>query len=260
MAVNVCDFHQPDVIKKPMKMALTFVMSITLVFAAMAAFSQAAPARINGTVADASGTAVGRATVILSTAEGRTEAVTTGSATGAYMFTGLQAGSYILQVFAVGFGASRITTVHLEGGKDLKQDLTMDIGYARDGVAEVPATAEPPSSAAMLSPEVTLSRSTPADPTRLRLSENLSSRNLIVHPEPVYPELARQARIQGIVILEVVIGIDGVPKNVSLVSGHSLLQKAAIDAVKEWRYRPQLVAGTPAEVVTTVMVPFRWIP
>jgi TonB family protein len=242
-------------------MALRFFTSasIALTFAAITAFSQA-PSTITGTVSDASGTAVGRATVVLSTAEGRTEAITTGSAAGAYMFTGLQAGSYTLQVFAVGFGPSRMTTVQLEGGNDLKQNLTMDIGFARDSAAAPPPITEPPSAAAMLSPEVNLSRSTPADPTRLRLSENLSSRNLIVHPEPVYPELARQARIQGIVILEVVIGTDGVPKNVSLVSGHPLLQKAAVDAVKEWRYRPQLVAGAPAEVVTTVMVPFRWIP
>ena len=237
-------------------MKLTSVlMALFLVW--IESFGQVRPSRLSGMVSDASGAAVARATVILSTSDGRTDAITTSSGTGAYVFTGLRTGSYILQVFAVGFGPSRMTAAQIEEGTDLKQDLTMDIGYARDSAAAPPLVAQPPSAAAMLSPEVTLSRSTPPDPTRLRLSENLSSRNLIVRPEPVYPELARQARIQGMVILEVVIGTDGVPKNVSVVSGHPLLQQAAIDSVKEWRYRPQLVAGVPAEVVTTVTMPFR---
>src|SRR4030095_15335119 len=136
-----------------MKMALSFVTSasIALTFAAMTAFGQAPPSRITGTVSDASGTAVGRATVILSTADGRTEAITTGSSAGAYMFTGLQTGSYILQVFAVGFGPARMTTVQLEAGTELKQDLTMDIGYARDGVGALPPMAEQPSARAQVS-------------------------------------------------------------------------------------------------------------
>src|SRR5262249_37665228 len=157
--------------------------------------AQVRPARVIGTVSDSSGAAVGRATVILSTFDGRTEAITTSSDAGAYVFTGLRTGSYVLQVFAVGFGPSRLTNAQLEGGSELRQDVTLDIGYSRDSVAALPPTAEPPSAVDMLSPEVTLSRSTPADPTRLRLSENLSSRNLMVQPEPVYPEPARQARI-----------------------------------------------------------------
>src|SRR5262245_21004498 len=80
------------------------------------AFAQVRPARVIGTVSDSSGAAVGRATVILSTSDGRTEAITTSGDAGAYVFTGLRTGSYVLQVFAVGFGPSRMTNAQLEGG------------------------------------------------------------------------------------------------------------------------------------------------
>jgi TonB family protein len=239
-----------------MKMALRFVTSasIALTFAAMTAFGQAPPSRLTGTVSDASGTAVGRATVILSKAEGRTEAITTSSGAAAYLFTGLQPGSYTLQVFAVGFGPSRMTTVQLEAGKDLKQDVTMDIGYVQDSVAV------PPPAPAMRPTTVTLSRTTPGDPFRPRLSEEGSSLSLIVKPEPNYPELAKQARIEGIVIIEVVIGPDGAPKDIAVISGHPLLQVAAIDTVKKYRYSPLVFNGSPTEFLTTVTVPFRYVP
>src|SRR5262245_59124964 len=211
-----------------MKMALRLVTSasIALILTAMTAFGQAPPSRLTGTVSDASGTAVGRATVILSKAEGRTEAITTSSAAGAYMLTGLQTGSYAVQVFAVGFGPSRMTTVQLQDGKDLKQDLTMDIGYVQDNIAA--ALPAPAMRQATLSP----SRSTRGDPFRPRLSEEGSSPNLIVKPEPAYPELAKQARIEGLVIVEVAVGPDGAPKDIAVISGHPLLQVAAIDTVK----------------------------
>jgi protein TonB len=73
---------------------------------------------------------------------------------------------------------------------------------------------------------------------------------------PVYPAVARAARVQGIVILQALIGKDGQVKELSVVSGPPLLQSAAIDAVKQWVYRPYLLNGDPVEVMTTVNVVF----
>ena len=112
----------------------------------------------------------------------------------------------------------------------------------------------------MIRPAVSLSRGTPSNPFRPRLTEEASSPSLIVKPEPVYPETARQARIEGLVIIEVVIGSDGAPKNIAVISGHPLLQTAGIDAVKDYRYQPLVINGSPTEFVTTITVPFRWIP
>ena len=79
---------------------------------------------------------------------------------------------------------------------------------------------------------------------------------ILVQTKPVYPPLAKQARIQGVVILEAVIGKDGSVNEIKVISGHPLLQQAAIDAVSQWKYKPTLLNGEPVEVVTTVTVNF----
>jgi protein TonB len=79
---------------------------------------------------------------------------------------------------------------------------------------------------------------------------------LIASPKPPYPPLARQARIQGTVKLEAVISKEGTIENLTVVSGHPLLIQAALDAVKQWRYRPTMLNGVAVEVVTTIDVNF----
>jgi protein TonB len=74
--------------------------------------------------------------------------------------------------------------------------------------------------------------------------------------EPQYPPLARQARVQGPVLLEATIAQDGTIENLRVVSGHPMLVRAAVDAVKQWRYRPYLLNGQPVEVETQVQVNF----
>ena len=69
--------------------------------------------------------------------------------------------------------------------------------------------------------------------------------------------LAREARIQGVVVLTAIIDKDGNIQNLRLVSGHPMLAPAAIDAVKQWRYKPFLLNGQPVEVETTVTVTFQ---
>jgi protein TonB len=80
--------------------------------------------------------------------------------------------------------------------------------------------------------------------------------NLIKKVPPVYPPLARQARIEGIVRFTVIIAKDGSILNVQLVSGHPLLVPTAVDALKQWVYRPTLLNGNPVEVITQVDIDF----
>jgi len=84
----------------------------------------------------------------------------------------------------------------------------------------------------------------------------VESAKLIFQPKPDYPQLAKMARIQGVVRLEAIISKDGTIQDLKLVSGHPLLAKAALDAVKQWRYQPTLLNGEPVEVVTEVDVNF----
>jgi len=95
-----------------------------------------------------------------------------------------------------------------------------------------------------------------ATPTRVRVSSGVSTGLLIRKVPPTYPPLARQARIQGVVILQAQISKDGTIQNLQLISGHPMLAPAAIEAVKQWRYKPYLLNGEPVEVDTQVQVNF----
>src|SRR5438874_11378654 len=95
-----------------------------------------------------------------------------------------------------------------------------------------------------------------ATPQRVRVSAGVTSGLKVRDVKPNYPPLARQARIQGQVVLHAVIDKDGSIKGLTLVSGHPMLAPAAIDAVKQWRYKPYLLNGEPVEVDTEVMVNF----
>jgi protein TonB len=79
---------------------------------------------------------------------------------------------------------------------------------------------------------------------------------LIHRVQPDYPILARQTRVQGPVEIAAVIGKEGAIENLRVVSGHPMLIRAALDAVKQWRYRPYILNGEPIEVDTRITVNF----
>ncbi len=95
-----------------------------------------------------------------------------------------------------------------------------------------------------------------ATPQRVRVSSGVQSGLLVRKVNPSYPPLARQARIQGVVILQAQISKDGSIQNLQLISGHPMLAPAAIEAVKQWKYRPYLLNGEPVEVETQIQVNF----
>jgi periplasmic protein TonB len=95
-----------------------------------------------------------------------------------------------------------------------------------------------------------------ATPTRVRVSQGVTA-GLVLHKvQPAYPPLARTARVQGSVVLAAVIGKDGAIQNLHVISGHPLLTQAALDAVRQWRYKPYILNGEPVEVDTQVTVNF----
>ena len=90
----------------------------------------------------------------------------------------------------------------------------------------------------------------------LFVSPEQEEQRLIHGVRPAYPELARQALIQGTVVLAAFIDESGTVEQLHLVSGNPLLVKAAFDAVKQWRYRPAIRHGAAVPVVTTISVRF----
>jgi protein TonB len=134
-----------------------------------------------------------------------------------------------------GFGAAN-------GRSDLIQIL---IGIANPPVEAAPPILPPPPPAP---PPVTHTK-----PTRV---SHLEPADLIHQVNPAYPPLAKQTRVQGIVVLEATINKEGTIESLRVVSGHPLLTQAALDAVKQWRYRPVLLNGEPIDIITTVTVRF----
>src|SRR2546427_48439 len=96
----------------------------------------------------------------------------------------------------------------------------------------------------------------PPPPTRVRVGGNVIAANLLQQVKPTYPPLAKQARIQGVVVLEAEISKEGTIENLKVITGHPLLIQAAIDAVKQWRYKPTMPNNEPVPVVTTITVNF----
>ncbi len=95
-----------------------------------------------------------------------------------------------------------------------------------------------------------------ATPQRVRVSSGVTQGNLINRVQPVYPPIAKNARIQGSVVLQAIISKTGVVENLRAVSGHPMLVPSAVEAVKQWRYKPYYLNGEPVEVETTITVNF----
>jgi periplasmic protein TonB len=93
-------------------------------------------------------------------------------------------------------------------------------------------------------------------PQRVRVGGDIKEPKKIKHVSPVYPEEAKAAGIQGIVILETIIGKDGSVTEAKILRGVQQLDRAALDAVMQWRYTPTLLNGEPVELVMTVTVTF----
>jgi TonB family protein len=94
----------------------------------------------------------------------------------------------------------------------------------------------------------------------VRIGDNVATNNLITQVAPTYPPLAKAARVQGTVRFDATIGKDGTVQNLHLVSGPPLLVQAAMQAVRQWVYKPTLLNGQPVEVVTTIDVNFELPP
>jgi protein TonB len=90
----------------------------------------------------------------------------------------------------------------------------------------------------------------------VRIGGDVLEAKLIKRVIPVYPPLARQMRISGTVRLEGVIARDGRVVNLQIVSGHPLLAGAAVEAVRQWVYRPTLLNGQVVEVIAPIDVRF----
>ncbi len=123
------------------------------------------------------------------------------------------------------------------------------VGGLPDGVPS-----EPPSGTRSMPVVAKMPTSTPIK--RIRVASRVAEANLLHDVAPQYPPEAGRQRIEGTVVLMAVIGKDGCVQDVQVVSGLPLLAQAAIDAVKQWRYKPYLLNGEPVEIDSRITINF----
>jgi protein TonB len=93
-------------------------------------------------------------------------------------------------------------------------------------------------------------------PQTVRVGGDIKPPIKVKNVVPVYPPVAKQARVEGVVILEVTIGTDGKVKDTKVIRSVKILEDAAITAVRAWEYKPTIVNGQAVQVITTVPINF----
>jgi len=93
-------------------------------------------------------------------------------------------------------------------------------------------------------------------PKKVNISAGVATGMLLQKTIPVYPPIAKAARVSGTVVLQATISKGGTIENLRVIGGPAMLQQAALDAVRQWRYKPYLLNNDPVEVETTVNVIF----
>jgi periplasmic protein TonB len=141
---------------------------------------------------------------------------------------------------------------------DFTPDAPEIIGLAIAGSAAGPSLAGllPDTGFHPAPPAPVVKAPVPAAQAQLHVGGAVQSAKLVFGPRPAYPALARATRAQGTVRIQAVIGRDGSIRNLQVTSGPPLLINAALDAVRQWRYRPTLLNDVPVEVITDIEVNF----
>jgi TonB family protein len=206
---------------------------------------------LSGTVTDWTGAVIPGVlvTIFSRTVSGNsvteTEVVTRPSdETGAFNFPALTPGQYSLKAELPGFSTYR-SVLQVEVGQVLKEKVTLSVGGVTQRVL-VTAVGQPRPAPF------------PGTPQRIRVGGNVIAANLISQVKPFYPQSARDAGIEGVVHLQGLIGTDGTLIGLSPLNFiNTDLMNAAMDAVRQWRYKPTLLNNEPVQVLTTIDVEFK---
>jgi TonB family protein len=202
---------------------------------------------ITGSVSDPTGAVVPRVQVIASNMEGGNKEIATSDAIGNFAFNNIPAGNYSIEAHAPGFTASRLDLT-LSNGGTVVAPVRLKVGSVGEQITVVAAGRAKPMTSA-----------TAGTARPIRVGGNVQPASLVEQVRPVYPEAMQAVGIEGTVLMEAVISKEGTP--ISLVPQNTSIDpafvSAAMDAVRQWRYRPALLNGEPIEVLTTISVDFK---
>lgn len=244
--------HQPLAIRRAL-VAAAFAVALLVPSAAIhatakkVADSSNRTVSMSGTVRDPSGAAIpGAQVAVLNLETHHTVTVLTRN-DGTWELPRLLAGQYRVKITKPGFNPSELQG-DLRSYPTAHWDDIMQVGRLTQIVM---VTGHKAAESGLATPK----QSTPA---RIRVGGDVEAAKIVFQPQPVYPASAEKQGIQGTAVMQAVIGKDGNLLSLTPLSGpdHALIQ-AAINAVRQWRYKPTLLNGVPVEVATTIEVEFQ---
>ena len=237
--------------------------------------------KFSGIISDPSGMPVANATVSMNDHKANGIQMTTSDAEGKYSFVELPAGEYEVHVTKPGFEEFRAKISSLDPGHESPHnDITLQIGGVNEEI-DVIADGGPKegikqgiqggvaggasggvSGGASGGVSGGVASGVQGKTIRVRIGGEVQGPKIIEKAQPVYPEKAKAAGIDGTVILHAIISKDGNPLSLRVMNNQidPDLARAAVEAVSKWRYRPTLLNGEPVEVDTTIMVKFTLMP
>lgn len=142
--------------------------------------------------------------------------------------------------------------IEMVAEKEPTMSASMDMGAGVPGGTGVPGGV-PGGFGAAPTPVV---KAAPEKPKKVNISSGVATGLLLQRVQPIYPPIAKAARVSGTVVLQATISKSGSIENLRVVSGNAMLQQAALEAVRNWKYKPYLLNGDPVEVDTTINVVF----
>jgi TonB family protein len=203
---------------------------------------------IAGVIVDPTGALVPRAQVtVVNTDTGKAWTTAVTGNDGKYAAPSLPPGPYNVEVEAKGFKRLLQENVHVAAEQQVELDLKLSVGGETTtvSVTGTPVVAAPPAVPAIVVPS-----EKPSGPVRVSSGTMVGS--LISKVDPVYPEIAKAAHVQGAVVVRATISKDGTVKDLQYISGAPMLVVSAIEAVQQWKYKPYLLNGESTEVQTTI--------
>ncbi len=237
--------HQPLAASRAL-LITTLAALLLLPVAAMRVAAKNASGNISGTIHDPSGAVIPEASITLVSTDQKFKIEGRSGPDGTFNFAAIPPGSYRLEIACPGFAYAESPDLNLEASGDLHQDITANLGDVLEEV--VVHGHKPPESPSTTRPV----------PRRIRVGGNVQAAHLISQVKPEYPEALQKQGTEGTVILRAVIGTSGQILSLSPFNdADAALTKAAMDAVRQWKYTPTLLNGEPVEVVTTITVAFR---
>jgi TonB family protein len=144
-------------------------------------------------------------------------------------------------------------TVIFSLGQDGKPESVLP---AQQDASRAPATATVRDVGSVASAQVQPASATQPKGQPIRVGGNVQATKLIKRVEPIYPDVAKNTGVQGVVLLQVQVDEEGQVADVKIIRGHPLLEQSAMEAVRQWRYSPTFLNGEPVSVIATVTVIF----